>query len=89
MVVILPSFTIALFRGKPFLYPTRQPPLPSFFSSRSEGSKLTSSQTRVGDIVYSEGRDATKSNTMKIILNVMQKKLILLGSKHTHYADKV
>lgn len=31
MVVILPSFTIALFKGNPFLYPTHQPPpLPSF-----------------------------------------------------------
>lgn len=29
MVVILPSFAIALFKGNPFLYPTGQPPLPS------------------------------------------------------------
>lgn len=56
-VVILPSFTTALFKGNPFLFPTYQPPSPIISSPHSEGTKLTSSQTRLGNIVYSESRE--------------------------------
>lgn len=60
-VVILPSFTIALFKGNPFLHPRHQPPSHIISSARSERTKLS----RPGNIGHSENRKLSKSTEGK------------------------
>lgn len=70
MVVILPSFTITLFKGNPFLYPIHHPLLTTTISPpHSQGNKLNSSQTNVGNTAYGDIKKLHNHKTGKIIGN--------------------
>lgn len=82
VVVILPSFTIALFKGNPFLYPTHQPPPPishHFFLHIQREQSSPAAKWRAGTGVYGESR-----KLWKMIGHVLNRKIHFAGKLNIH-----
>lgn len=94
-VVILPSFTIALFKGNPFLYPTHQtppPPSPPLLSSLP--SYLLYIQREQSSPAAKQGEEKILWTVKAISYKMMYGEMmatVMHRNKHTHahYSDKV
>lgn len=89
VVVVLPSFTSALFRGNPFHYPNPSSPSPVISSAHSkENCSLTHKHRSVGDNVCRGCAPLQKCVDRVLGILLRQIKLSLEVYINTYYNDK-